>query len=297
MSDLKSYEYVLAIAECGAISEAAEKLGIAQPTLSRYIIKLENELGVTLFDRRELPLRPTGAGRAYVEAAKKLIYLEGQLKKQLDEEKGIKNSIVRVGISPSRSPYMMPAIVETFRKKNQSARLIIEEKTTAELAQRLANGDIDLAISLLDNDTEQFEREELFSEDILLALRRGTQEVSDAKQIMLHTPLISVGRGQAMWRSLHNLADAIGAPEPQIECQSIESALALTARGLGAMLVPSYIVKFASERERTMLDFLPLPSHSLTRRVCLFWKRESHLTKAEQTFIDSVKQTLFSIDG
>ena len=295
MSDLKSYEYVLAIAECGGISDAAAKLGIAQPTLSRYIIKLEDELGLSLFDRRELPLRPTKAGRAYVETAKKLIYLESQLKKQLNEIKGTKNGIVRVGISPSRSPYMMPAIIENFLKENQGVRIVIEEKTTAELAERLANGDIDLVISLLDEDTEQFEREELFTEDVLLAVKRTENDGISAKEIMLTTPLISVGRGQAMWRSLHNVAEEVGAPEPKIECQSIESALALTTRGIGAMLVPSYIVKFATEHERSQLSFIPLRSESLKRRVCLFWKREALLTKAEEDFIRSVKKTLLNL--
>ncbi len=291
MTDLKSYEYVIAIFECGGISSASKKLGIAQPTLSRYIKRLEGELGAELFDRRELPLRLTALGKSYVEAGKKLIYIEGQLEKKILEIKKIKNTVVRVGISPSRSPYLMPKIAEVFVKENPDVRLIIEEKNTTELAERLDGGELDLIISLLDEKTELFEREELFSEELLLAVKRGSCPTQNAKDAIRTLPTISVGQGQTMWHTLHSLIDEVGGVQPKIECQSIESAIALVRRGLGATLVPSYVMNLSDEEDNADIEFLSFSkTKSLpTRKVCLFYKSRELLTRVEGELIRSIK--------
>ena len=96
MSDLKKYEYVIAVAECGGFSNAAQILNIAQPTLSRFIKSVELELGAELFDRRELPIRLTPLGKSFVEAGRKLIYIEKQLEKKVAEHKGRKNSVIKI---------------------------------------------------------------------------------------------------------------------------------------------------------------------------------------------------------
>ena len=121
MSYLKNFEYVSAIDEYGGISGASEFLNIAQPALSRYLKKLEGELGVELFDRSKLPLAPTEAGKRYINAGKKIISIERQLEKELSEIKDEKNSLIKVGVSPSRAPYIIPAIIEAYREKNPCA--------------------------------------------------------------------------------------------------------------------------------------------------------------------------------
>ena len=121
MSQFKKFEYVITIANEGGISQAAEKLDISQPTLSKYIKKLESEIGLELFDRTSLPIKLTKAGECYVEAGKRLLDLETQLDKQLLEIKSNKNSVIRIGISPSRSPYLIPSLIEGY-KKDKSRR-------------------------------------------------------------------------------------------------------------------------------------------------------------------------------
>ena len=72
MSYLKKYEYVMAVKECGGISQAAEKLGISQPTFSKYVKKIESELGMELFDRSTLPIKLTEAGMIYLRQMKNI---------------------------------------------------------------------------------------------------------------------------------------------------------------------------------------------------------------------------------
>lgn len=288
MSYLKKYEYVIAVATHGGISGAAEKLGISQPTFSKYLKKIESELGVELFDRSSLPIKLTRAGECFVEAGKRFIDLDRQLEKQIEEIKSNKSGIVRVGISPSRSPYMLPDIIEAYREKRPSARIVIEERTTSELNHRLASGELDLIISILDQETEGFERVVLFDESIMLAISAKNSEKNDTgEDILASSPLISVGKGQAMWQTFNEILDKLCLPQPIIECQSIESALALAKQGIGATLVPSYISRAHGDSVR----FLPLNvagASAYRRQVCLFYRKEQFLTQSEKDFIDCV---------
>ena len=293
MSQFKKFEYVRVISEAGGISQAAEILDISQPTLSKYLKKLEGELGIELFDRSALPIRLTKAGECYVEAAKRLMDVERQLDKQLEEIKLGKSSVVRVGISPSRSPYMMPSIIEAYREKNPDGRVIIEERTTAELSERLYRGELDLIISILDEATKDFEGEELFTENVLLAApRKLCSNGSTAAELMLSLPIISVGKGQSMRQTLYEISEEIGTPRPEIECQSIESGLSLIKRGIGVMLAPSYIEKFGTAEQNKDVRFLPVPRKNMKeteRKVYIFYRKEQFLTKAEQDFICCAK--------
>ena len=298
MTYLKKYEYVIAVAKNGGISQAAEALDISQPTLSKYLKKLETELGVELFDRSTLPIKLTAAGELYTQTGRSMLDMDRQLQKQLEEIKQNKNAVIRVGISPSRSLYMTPALVHAYKQKNPDGRVVIEERTTTELSNRLASGELDLIISLLDEDTESFGAVDLFDESIMLAAHHSLVRSGDtALDILRRAPLISVGKGQALWQTTNEIAGALGIGAPEIECQSIESALALVKRGLGVMLAPSYIASLGSAEQNKEVCFFGLPAEEYpalkglyNRKVCLFYRKEQFLTQAEKSFILCVEE-------
>lgn len=294
MSSLKKYEYVITVAECGGISQAADKLQIAQPTLSKYLKKLESDLGFELFDRSTIPLKTTQAGELFVEVGMRLINIERELDKRLSEL--MQNQVsIRVGISPSRSPHMMPLILKEFKRVHSDVSVIIEERTTAELSSRLTSGELDLIISLDGDDTYSFESIPLFEEKILLAAPKcDTPSDLSFEQVLKSTELISVGRGQIMWQAMNDIVKELSLPSPSIECQSIESALALVKKGLGATLVPSYVFNFGDFKGSDCVSFYDLPSElhlkNMSRRVCLFYRKEQSLTESERDFIACVQK-------
>ena len=298
MSYLKKYEYVIAVSDCGGISQAAERLKISQPTFSKYLKKIETELGIELFDRSTLPIKLTKAGECYVNAGRHFIDMDRQLTKQLDEIKTNVNSVIRIGISPSRSPYMMPDIIALYKEKNPDGRVVIEERTTNELNKRLTLGELDLVISILDKETEIFDRIELFDENVLLAVPKGKcLNNSSSKKILMSSTVINVGKGQVMWQMLNEIIDDMGICQPEIECQSIESALALVKKGIGVMIVPSYIARENKNKQNSEVCFLPLTDisknsklSSYNRKICLFFRKEQFLAQSEKTFIECVKE-------
>lgn len=284
MSYLKKYEYVIALAESKSISQAAERLGISQPTFSKYLKKIEVELGVELFDRSTVPLRLTRAGENFVLAGKKFIDLDRQLSKQIEEYKSEEGAQIRVGISPSRSTYMMPDILRRYLELRPGARVHIEERTTKELNKHLTEGELDIVISLLDSETEGFERIELFDERLLLAVPVSV-DCDSVEQILASSTLISVGKGQFMWHAIESVMENLGVRSPQIECQSIVSALALVKKGVGVMIAPSY----CADKSDESVKFLPLEiNKSIKRRVCVFYRREQFLTQSERDFINCI---------
>ena len=104
---LRKYEYIVELVRNGNFSHAAEKLHISQPSLSQYVKKLEQELGIELFNRGSAELFPTQAGKIYYDGACKIVQLEKELQKHLlDSENGDYGEIT-VGISPYRNVYFL----------------------------------------------------------------------------------------------------------------------------------------------------------------------------------------------
>ncbi len=284
----KQFKMVAEVARCGSISKAAKTLGIAQPTLSKYISNLEEKLGTELFDRRKLPLSLTEAGERYVRAGNRIVDIYSQLERDLEKLGEGETQTVRVGISPTRAHYMLASIVDEFRKKNSCAKLVVRERTTSQLSADLVRGDIDLAISLKCDGMREFALRRLFSEKIMIAVPKEYQK-SDAMQILKECPFITIGEGLRMSDVLLDILDEVGGKEPDLSVQSIESALSLANRGAGVALAPSYIAEYGRFDN---LIFIELPDEvkrhfgaSLEREVCVFYKKNRTLSKAEADFI------------
>lgn len=304
MDRLKSFEYVIAAAETASISEAAEALGIAQSALSRYILKIEKELGVELFDRSTIPIVLTEAGRCYVEAGRQVLNLNRQLGKRLDDIRARRNLEIRVGTGPSRAPALMPLILSAFSASSPDVRVLTDECRTAELAERLQDGKLDLIITFLDHGTEAFGMEELFEETVELAVpsvyRAEAERAAESGAVdirKLRIPFVSLHEGQQLRNALDILSGGTILPRYTSDYQ--ESAMALVDHGFGAALVPSYwklidkgsdILYYpiavpgdltADERNRLMAV--------IRRRVGIFYRKEQFLSDAEKAYIQAAK--------
>ena len=143
MNYLKQYEYVAAIAEFKSITIAAERLGIAQSALSRYIKKLESDLNVQLLDRSVDPIALTVAGMHFLDIGKKMLMLDRGMKLYFKDMQAENYIILRVGIGPSRAPYILPAILALFRKHDVQTKIEIFELTTEQIRQRLLKNELE----------------------------------------------------------------------------------------------------------------------------------------------------------
>ena len=284
MDYTKPFKYISEIACCQSISLAAEKLNIQQPALSKYLKKVENELGVELFDRSTNPITLTTAGEFYLKTAKKVIDADNQLQKQIAEIQS-NSQDVRVGISPSRAPYLVPAILKEYSRKVPDANVVIIEGTTNELNTKLSHGDLDLIISLSDVDTKDFEHVKLFDELVLLAVPKGAKARS-INDVFSDLNIIASGKGQLMTDLLDIMPDHVST----IECQNTITALSMVRAGIGAALVPSYMSDYGSDDGIEFRDIPSRLSSNTRREVCIFYRREQFLSTSEKIFIECAKE-------
>jgi LysR family hydrogen peroxide-inducible transcriptional activator len=143
---IQQLEYVLAVDSFRHFARAAEHCHVTQPTLSMMIQKLEDELGLKLFDRTVQPVRPTPAGKKVVEQARKVLYQASLIKDIIaEEEQSVKGSF-RLAVLPTIAPYLVPRFFLKLTAKHKDLNIhILEMKTTPTLAA-LLSGEVDAAI-------------------------------------------------------------------------------------------------------------------------------------------------------
>ena len=141
--NIQQLEYIIAVDNHRHFSKAAEASFVTQPTLSMMIQKLEDELGVKIFDRSQLPVKPTEIGRRIIDQARIAVSQVNQIKELIQEEKGIIKGVFRLGIIPTVSPYLLPSLMQIHSGNNYDIRIIISELTTDQILSGLANDSLD----------------------------------------------------------------------------------------------------------------------------------------------------------
>lgn len=145
--DLKHLEYIVAIAEEKNISRAADKLYISQPTLSLFLSKLEQELGVCLFNRLKNALTLTYAGEIYVQAAKEILSTKKQAYKIIEDIIDFKKGHLTIGIPPDRGTTILPSIFPRFHEKYPGIKIDFIEENTNTLETLTQQGHIDFSLN------------------------------------------------------------------------------------------------------------------------------------------------------
>ena len=140
-------KYTLAVAEYGNFTTASEKCFVTQPTLSMQVQKLEEELGVTIFNRSTKPLQVTEVGEKVLNQARKIIEESTRMNDVISEEKGVIGGTLKVGIIPTVTSTLLPLFLNIFTKKHKNVDLKIEEFNTETIVQKLEDNSIDCAIA------------------------------------------------------------------------------------------------------------------------------------------------------
>jgi LysR family transcriptional regulator, hydrogen peroxide-inducible genes activator len=164
---LVQLQYIIAIDSYRHFADAAAHCFVTQPTLSMQVQKLEEELGLKIFDRSRQPVIPTEAGADIIEQARKILAEKNLIHEIVQQKKGELSGELRMGILPTLAPYLLPLFVQQFTKKYQKIKLVVQEMTTGTIVTRLREGRIDVGIlvtPLLENGIREYV---LFYEELL----------------------------------------------------------------------------------------------------------------------------------
>ena len=162
--------YLYAVYTEGSFSKAAEKLFITQPALSIAIKKIEDEIGMPLFDRKKKPLKLTDAGEIYIDAIKKMQITEMESRQKINDIKNLNTGLIRLGGTNYLNSYILPAILMKFTKRYPNISLQIYERSSFELISMLSSQEIDLTFSCDPQAIKDFPCYEIFDDHILFAV-------------------------------------------------------------------------------------------------------------------------------
>jgi LysR family transcriptional regulator, hydrogen peroxide-inducible genes activator len=139
-------EYLIAVDTYKNFAEAAQSCYVSQPALSMQIKKVEDELGVLVFDRSKKPVLTTEIGKLILQEAREMIRQSRRIEEIVKNQKGEIGGELRIGIIPTLSPYLLPLFITKFMKKYPSVKLVIEELLTDDIVGKLNHDLLDVGI-------------------------------------------------------------------------------------------------------------------------------------------------------
>ena len=163
---LTQFSYIVAVDKYRHFATAAQKIYITQPTLSMQIHKLEDELGVLIFDRSKTPVIPTAMGEKIIAQAKVILSGSKYIKDMVSvTDSGLKGTF-KIGIIPTVAPYLVPLFLKRFTETHPNVELIFEETLTSNVLEALQDDVLDVGI-IATSTQEHLFHEELFTEPFL----------------------------------------------------------------------------------------------------------------------------------
>jgi len=246
---LSELRYLVAVADLRHFGHAAERCHITQSTLSTQLRKLEDFLGITLFERTSRPVTVTPIGESIVIRARRIIEEADQICDLARQNEGLLTSTLKLGIIPTLSPYLLPLFLEDLHRAHPQLHVVLREDLTANLIDALAAYEVDVLLLALPEDVHGLHALPLFNEPFWLAFPAGDPlrertAVTEQDLVAHKLLLLAEGhclRGQALAvcgqasRKNHSAPDVLRA-------NSLETLCAMVAAGLGCTLLPALAV-------------------------------------------------------
>lgn len=285
--------YALQIAAEKNFSRAAEKLHIAQPSLSQQLSKLEKELGVLLFQRSTNSVELTHAGSVFMEKAQHILDLTEQLRKEMEDMSQMKKGKLVVGSLPITGSHVLPQVLPVYQRQYPEIEIVLVEETTAKLEELTTTGKTDVSLLTLPLLDHTLNYEPILNEAITLAVAAGHplagREIVDIRELE-REPFIALKRGQGFRQITLELCREAGF-EPNIvfESSNIETVQSLVAAGMGIAFVPEMMTR--TKWSHYVPVYLPLTSRP-SRTIVIGYRKDRYLSKAALAFIQTMKEVL-----
>ena len=294
--------YIIAIAEERNLTQAAKRLYISQPTLTLYLNRLENELGVKLFDRTKSPVTLTDAGAYYLEKMKKIYASEQALRSQIHFIANPPQTLL-VGIGQVRGHHWLPLFLPTFCSIHPDINVQIVQETEQRMYEDLQKQKLDVGIGVFPASTD-IEMVEIMEETLFFAAHRKFGLIPDhlrGKHDMKNPyivqpdqlnglpfiiPQVSNGLYDTYQTSLQN--NQIH-PSRTLSITNLSTGLLLNVKGLGVQLLSGSVVYFSHEPGVNQLDLFLLENMPETRKCMAIYQSGNIKQKLIQDLIRTLK--------
>ena len=278
---LTELRYIVAVARDRHFGRAANACFVSQPTLSVAIKKLEEELGVALFERASGEIAPTAIGERIIEQAQRVLEQSQLIKEIARQGKDPLQGPLRIGVIYTIAPYLLPGVVRLLHQRAPQMPLHLQENYTHRLREMLKQGDIDAAVLALPFEEPGFVIEPLYDEPFLLAVPRGhawAQRKSVKPAELQKETMVLLGTGhcfrEQVLQAAPGLNRAMNAQGMQrtFEGSSLETIRQMVASGVGLTVLPSTSVPERDTRD-SLLRYVPFTAPVPDRRVVLVYRK------------------------
>jgi len=298
----KNLEYIIQIAKERNLMKAAEKCYITQPALSHFITNTEEQLGYKLFFRERNNWTLTPAGEIFVEGARKMISIELDTTRRINQLLEVSKDTIRIGVGPDRGTQLLYRVSPKFRERFPEIRLSVVERRSIQLREMLHNGELDMIVCALSKKNEPYEEILFSAKDPILLMASLTAKLDCylAKKDDLYptvdldtladTPMILHRNGASMRTYVdYLLKKADINPNICMEFETTASIANYVIAGAGIAFLQSY----HSEKYKEQSAFY-YTNPSVSSRFCVVHRKGMVITKAEQFLADLFKQEMLS---
>lgn len=287
--DLRQLECFCAVARMGSFTKAAEDLGIAQPSLSEQIARLEHSLGAPLFERLNRRIELTPLGEAILGKAQALLEDAAALPEHFERAREGVHGPLRVGAIPTILPYYLTPLLKGFLERHREVDLHVREGTTAELVDQVLDGMLDVAVLSLPVEGAGLVMKELFRDPLYVAVPEG-HPLASAEKVQLRRlseeRLLILKDGHCLRDETLAVCDRARARfAGQFEADQFLTIFELIRAGFGVSIVPE-MARRVSEGCR-LIELEPKAS----RRVGYIRLERRYLSKALEAFTGYLKDS------
>jgi LysR family hydrogen peroxide-inducible transcriptional activator len=287
--ELQQLRYVIAVARAGNFSRAAEQCHVAQPSLSQQIQKLENELGEKLFHRLKRAVKLTPPGEAFLRRALRILDEVDAAVREASETKQLVRGRLTIGVIPTLAPYLLPKIMSLFIRKFPGVEIEVQEDTTSRLIPLLLAFEIDFALASQPINHGQLRVQELFAEELLLAVPPGhalARKRTISARDLDGQRLIVLKAGHCLGDQVLNYCERRDVqPSVSFRSAQLETIQSLVRSGVGLSLIP----KMAT-RSGAKLKYRAFVSPRPQRQIVALWPTQRPLGRAAREFVALIEK-------
>src|SRR6185369_14555433 len=288
--ELRQLEYFVAVAREGSVTKAARQLYVAQPSLSRQIQKLEEELGAPLFDRSRRGMRLTSIGQTFLEYVQRGFDQFEAGHQAVRDLMGPEYGHVRVAFLPTLGSDVLPEVLAAFRRRYPKVQFTLRQQTTDTILRWLAAGEIDLCIAtappLGTRDKRQVESCPLLAEELFAAMSPDhplAAHTSLALGQLVHETFVMVRPGSGLCALIENACRTAGfEPITGAEGEDLATVRGLVAAGFGVSILPALTLRDHGRLQPAAIPLTP----PLYWKIDVMWDRERYMPAAVRAFRD-----------
>jgi LysR family transcriptional activator of glutamate synthase operon len=282
--ELLQLHYFLAVARSEHVTEAARSLHVTQSSLSKTIQRLEEDLGVSLFDRIGRKLQLNEFGRRFLRRAERALFELEQGKQELSDLASPDNGTLELGVT---SASVLPDILRQYRKKRPNIQFHVQMLTTEEMIMLLERGEVDYCLSSPPVERDDIECQIVFFDPILVAVPQG-HRLANRSSVSLDELrdewFVGLKIGYGTRDLMDPLCRSVGfVPHYVYEGDEPARLINLVEAEIGIAFLPS-----TARNERAQIKYLQIENHEVVRKIALLWHKSRYISAAALEFREIV---------